>query len=308
MKKTLLLLIALIIVFFIAMLLLQNDRRDPSRKMIGDLVRTQTKIAILEINGPIFDSRQYIKELEELVNNPWVAAVILRINSPGGAVGTSQELFNTIISQKQKKPIITSIENVGTSGAYYLALATDKIYANPGAITGSIGVIMEFYNTSELWDKIGISFQVLKSGEYKDIGSPIRDMTDEERKMLEESLEDVYAQFLNDIKQQRGDIILEKMNTNKEFEDLEEYLYYIADGKIYTGQQALEIGLIDELGGLYDAAEYLQHKLNLPKKPDFVRPRRKRFPFLGIISEIHHILDIYSHSGAKVLYLCPVSR
>ncbi len=308
MKKTLLLLLVLFILFVIGILLLQSDVRAPSQRALGDIVRTQTKIAVLEISGPIFDSHQYVKELEELINNPWVAAVIIRINSPGGAVGSSQELYNTIKTMKQKKPIIASIENVGASGAYYLAMATDKIYANPGSITGSIGVIMEFYNTENLWEKIGVSFKVIKSGEYKDIGSPVREMTPEEREFLKASSDNVYEQFLEALKSQRGDILYARKAAELEFKELDAYLHTIADGKIYTGQQAYEIGLIDELGSLYDAADYLHEELNLPRKYDFVRPRRKRFPFLGIISDIRQFVEINARSGIQILYMCPVSR
>ncbi len=308
MKKTFLLLLALLIILTITILLLQTDWTEPSRRSLDGFFRTRTKIAVLEINGPIYNSQQYIDELEELVENPWVAGVILRLNCPGGAVASSQELFSTVKKYREKKPIITSIENVGTSGAYYVALASDKIYANPGSVTGSIGVIMEFYNTADLWDKIGISFRVIKSGDYKDIGSPVREMTPEEQELLQTSTDNVYKQFLDVVKQERGEILLRNMPSDTENTDLDEYVYQIADGRVYTGQQAYNLGLVDELGGLYDAADYLQAKLDLPEKHDFVRPRRKRFPFLGFMTEISQVLELHSHSGAKILYMCPVSR
>lgn len=208
-------------------------------------------IAIFKIEGTILESLDIVRDLEELRLNKSVKAVVLRLDSPGGSVAASQEIFKQVLSLKKDKKVIVSMGTVAASGAYYIACAADKIVANAGSITGSIGVIMENFGIKHLVEKIDIQPRTIKSGRYKDVGSPFRDMTEEDRIYLQNILDNMYEQFLRDVAENRK-IPLEKMRR-------------IAEGKVYTGLQAHEIGLIDSMGNIYDAIELAKTEAKLPK-------------------------------------------
>ena len=219
------------------------------------------KIAVVEIKGVITSSRSIVEQIENYAEDDAVKAIVLRINSPGGAVGPSQEIYREVLRAREKKKVIASMESVAASGGYYVACASDVIVANPGTITGSIGVVMEFSNIEDLLRKIGLRSYVVKSGKHKDIGSPVRKMTSEEKAILQCVIDSVHNQFVRAVAEGR---------------DLEEgKVRQLADGRIFSGEQAKELGLVDRLGGLQDAVEIAAEMVGIEGKPAVIYPKRK---------------------------------
>ncbi len=217
------------------------------------------KIAFIDIQGTILKSEKILKIIEKCERDPKIKGVILKINSPGGSVAATYEIYESLKKLKEKKKIIVYLENIATSGGYYLALVGDKIVANPGAIIGSIGVRIDIPIVEGLFKKLGIKYEVIKSGKYKDIGSPFRDLTPKERALFEELINDVYADFFAKVKEAR------KMP--------EESLRKIADGRIFSAKKAKDFGLIDTLGTFNTALE-IAKEITKVKKPFIVRFRR----------------------------------
>ncbi len=199
------------------------------------------KVGVVEIKGIISDSRTTLKQLDDFRDNPSIKAIVLRINSPGGAVGPSQEILREVEKIRRKKKVVASLGTMAASGGYYIACGADLIMANKGTATGSIGVIMEFTNVEGLTKKIGLDFFTLKSGRYKDVGSPFRPMTPEEKEYMQHLLDNIYQQFLSDVARNRK-IPLEQLRP-------------LAEGRIYTGEEARQLGLVDVFGNLEDAIE-----------------------------------------------------
>lgn len=224
------------------------------------------KIGVIPINGIIKDADTITEQLITFRNDKQIKAIILRINSPGGGVGPSQEIYSETRRTTQVKKVIASLGSLTASGAYYIASAADKIIANPGTLTGSIGVLMEFIRIEELLNKIGVEMQVIKSGEFKDIGSPNRKMTKREREMVMNLLEDIRNQFVTAVSQGRN------MPREKVLE--------IADGSIFSGRQAKEIGLVDRLGNFRDAVDLAKKMANIKGEVKLVYPEKKRRSFL----------------------------
>ncbi|MDH4193525.1 MAG: signal peptide peptidase SppA [Nitrospirota bacterium] len=198
-------------------------------------------VAIVRVEGPILDSYQTVEELKAFAEDPLVKAIVVRIDSPGGGVAPSQEIYNAVkrVRKEKNKTVIASMGTVAASGGYYIAVATDRILANPGTLTGSIGVIMQLANFQDLLEKIGVKNVVVKSGKFKDIGSPFRPMQDEDRKLLQLVMDDVHRQFIDAVAEGRS-------------LDLAE-VEQLADGRVFTGQQAKSILLVDDIGDLHDA-------------------------------------------------------
>ena len=220
------------------------------------------RVAVVEIEGIILDGGQVIRDLRDYADNPSVKAVVLRINSPGGVVAPTQEISSAVQRvRKAGKPVVASLGAVAASGGYYVAVSCDRIYANPGTLTGSIGVVMQMANLEGLLKKVGVDYVVVKAGKYKDVGNLARQMTPEERKILQALLDDVYGQFVDAVAEGRG---LEK-----------EEVMAFADGRIYSGQQAQALKMVDELGGYEDAIEAAAKLGNIPGKPKILYPRRK---------------------------------
>jgi len=220
------------------------------------------RVAVVEIEGIILDGSQVIRDLRDYADNPSVKAVVLRINSPGGVVAPTQEISSAVQRvRKAGKPVVASLGAVAASGGYYVAVSCDRIYANPGTLTGSIGVVMQMANLEGLLKKVGVDYVVVKAGKYKDVGNLARQMTPEERKILQALLDDVYGQFVDAVAEGRG---LEK-----------EEVMAFADGRIYSGQQAQALKMVDELGGYEDAIEAAAKLGNIPGKPKILYPRRK---------------------------------
>ena len=253
---------------------------------------TQDRVALIRIEGVILDAQATISELKQYSENPLVKAIVLRIDSPGGGVVPSQEIHDAVkrVKNKSSKAVIASMGTVAASGGYYIAAATDRIIANPGTLTGSIGVIMEMANFEGLMKKVGVEGVVIKSGRFKDVGSPLRKMSDEERKLLQSVMDDVHHQFIQAVADGRS----------LEVSDVEP----LADGRIYTGRQAKEVRLVDELGDLDDAIHIAADIAGMEGEPKVVEPR-KRFSFRDIIesrwSSVFPKLEL--NTGVKLKYL-----
>jgi len=208
---------------------------------------TKNKIVVIDLENIIYESDTIINKIKRYNENEKVKGFIIRVNSPGGGVAPSQEIYRYI--KKIDKPVYVAMQSLAASGGYYVSIAADKIYALPGTITGSIGVIIKFPNMKGLYEKIGIDFQTIKSGRFKDIGSPNRDMTKEEINLLQDSVMEVYNQFINDI--------LSSRKIKKD--DLLSY----ADGRIIVGSVAKKINLVDELGTYFDAFEDMKKEYHI---------------------------------------------
>lgn len=240
------------------------------------------KVGVIEINGIIADSKNVLNHLKRFREDNAIKAIVVRIDSPGGAVGPSQEIFREIRKTSATKKVVASMGTIAASGGYYIAAGANGIVANPGTITGSIGVIMGFTNYEELLHKIGLVPIVVKSGEYKDIGSPVREMKPEEKKILREFAKKIHRQFIKDIVDGR------KMDMKK--------VESIADGRIFTGQESKKFGLVDRLGNLEDAIEWAGRLGGIKGKIATVYAKEKKYSLLRYITDssaealLNHIL------------------
>jgi len=228
-------------------------------------------IALVKIDGLLVSSENIVNELNDYAEDGSIKAIVLRIDSPGGGVVPSQEIFNAVKhAKKEGKKVVVSMGSVAASGGYYIAAAADKIVANPGTLTGSIGVKMEFANVEKLLDKIGVKGMVVKAGQYKDIGSPFREMTEPEKKLLQDVIDDVHDQFIEAVSEGRG---IPKADVTA-----------IADGRIFTGRQALSLKLVDQLGDLEDTIKLAGELAGIKGKPNIVE-KKKKIPFLDYLKE-----------------------
>ncbi len=218
-------------------------------------------IAVVTVKGEIDDAQETVRRLERIARTDAIRAVVLRVDSPGGAVAPSQEIYDAVQRLHGKKPIIASLGNVAASGGYYIASACDAIVASPGTLTGSIGVIMQVPNLTELLKKVGLEGVTIKAGKFKDIGSPTRPMTDEEKRYLEALLANVHDQFIGAVAKGR----------NLPVDDVRK----IADGRIYSGQQALDIHLVDKLGGLREAVDLAAERAGITGEPQRIEFEEK---------------------------------
>ncbi len=232
---------------------------------------TGEKVGVVEITGPIVESRKILQDLRTFRESDAIKAILIRVNSPGGGVGPSQEIYREIQKTTEQKKVIVSMGAVAASGGYYLAAGANGIVANPGTITGSIGVIMGYTNFEELMQKIGLSAVVIKSGEYKDTGSPTRPMSADERQLLQEVTRQIHGQFVEAIAKGRQLDI-------KQVEAL-------ADGRIFTGQKALELGLVDRLGNFEDAIAWAGELGGIKGKVETVFPEKERLSFIDYLME-----------------------
>jgi len=226
------------------------------------------KVAVVRIEGPIMDSKNTVDEIKSYVKDAAIKALVLRIDSPGGAVAPSQEIYDEVKKAIQKKKVVVSMGSVAASGGYYIAAPANRIIANPGTLTGSIGVIMEIPNIEGLMNKIGVKTQVIKSGRHKDIASVFRTMDREEKAILQGVLDDVHEQFIKAIADGR----------KIPFEEVKK----IADGRIFTGKQALEARLVDELGTLEDAIAAAGKLAGIKGEPEVVS-KKEKFSIVDIL-------------------------
>lgn len=268
--------IVLVLVFAVlagSIAFISYRRGKASGPVFGD------KVALLEVKGMIIDVQPVIEQLMKFTKDDSVKAIVFRIESPGGGVSPSQELYREIQRSAEKKPVVASMGSVAASGGYYIASGVQKIYANPGTITGSIGVIAQFTNLEELFKKIGFRMEVVKSGAFKDVGNPGRAMTTEEREYLQKLLDNVHQQFVRDVARGR------RMP--------EEKVREIADGRIFTGEQAKQMGLVDELGGLNDAVGAAAKMAGITGEPKLVYPEKKK------VSLLDYLLDRSAETVAE---------
>ncbi|OPY08290.1 MAG: putative signal peptide peptidase SppA [Syntrophus sp. PtaB.Bin001] len=240
------------------------------------------KIGIVNIDGVIRDSTDITENLQEFGKDNSVKGVILRINSPGGGVAPSQEIYEAVMELRRKKRVVASMSAVAASGGYLIACAGEKIVANPGTLTGSVSAVMYFTNAEELMKKVGLKAAAIKSGKYKDIGSPVREMTEEEKQLLQGLVDDIYSQFL--------DVVMRNRAISSEA------LKEIADGRILTGRQAKQLGLVDYLGDKEYAVKLLAKMVGIQGDPVIVYPRKK------YESIIEYIFYQAGSTMANVLY------
>ncbi|MEJ2182262.1 MAG: signal peptide peptidase SppA [Nitrospirota bacterium] len=220
------------------------------------------KVALVYIEGPIVEAKSHVDELEKYRGDSSVKAVVIRVDSPGGAVAPSQEIFSEVQRLAASKSVVVSMGTVAASGGYYISAPATRIVANPGTLTGSIGVIMEIPNIQGLMDKVGVKTEIIKSGEFKDIASAFRSMSKKDREVLQGVINNVYEQFVQDVSLSRS-IPLEDVRG-------------LADGRIYTGSQAVQAGLVDELGGLEDAIRVAGELGGIEGRPHVVTREKEK--------------------------------
>ncbi len=228
------------------------------------------KVAVLRVEDIILDSQIYLESLDAIAKDDSVKALVVRINSPGGAVGPSQEIFSELKKLGKELPIVASIGGVGASGGYLIACAAQKIYANPGAITGSIGVIAQFASYEKLLDWAMIDVEIIKSGKYKDVGSSFRKMNEADKQYIQQLIDNVYEQFKSAVADARD---LDTKQIDK-----------VADGKIYTGEQALKLKLIDELGTINDAIRMAGDLGGIEGKPEVIYFPKKKSRLMDLLN------------------------
>ena len=228
-------------------------------------------IYILKLEDTILSSEKIVNDLRNLEKSDFVKAIILRINSPGGTIGASQEIYLELKRFKEKtgKKLVCSIENVGASGAYYVSLACDKVIALPGSIVGSIGVISLFFTVEDLLKYLKVKPYIVKSGKFKDTGSPFRQPNEQDMKYLEDIVVKLFQQFKKDVVEVRP--------------ALKDKIDEIADGRVFTGKEALELGLIDYVGTFSDAVTVAKELAGIKEEPKLIFPEKRKIPFLDDI-------------------------
>jgi protease IV len=262
----------------------------------GSLFSPRERVGVVEIKGLLTDSATVIKQLERYRDDDSIKAIVLRINSPGGAVGPAQEILREVEKLRARKKIVASLGTVAASGGYYIASGANLIMANRGTATGSIGVIMQFTNVEGLTKKIGLDFFNLKAGRYKDVGSPFRPMTPEDKAYLQGLLDNIYQQFLSDVAHNRK-IPLARMKT-------------LAEGRIYSGEEAKQAGLVDEFGNLPDAIERAGRLGGIKGKVKAVYPEKESYSLLRLFlgQETEDTLSQLTHPYPEPAFLPPWFR
>ena len=280
MRKALVVIVGIILIVFLLSII---------RAFVG---KPGERVGVVEIEGVIAESRQTMEDIVRFKEDPSIKGVILRINSPGGSVGPTQEIFREVIKLKEKKKVFVSMGSLCASGGYYLAAAGEKVYANPSTITGSIGVIMQSVILEDLLKKIGVRSNTIKAGDLKDAGTPFREMTPDERAYLNEVVKNIHEQFIKDIAAGRN-LDIEKARK-------------LADGRIYTGLQARELGLVDSIGNFYDTVDDLKKALNIKGKPELVYTEKpfslSKWLFSSMTNISKESLESFFSSPFKFLY------
>jgi len=228
------------------------------------------KVGVIKISGPIIASEQINSKLEKFKNRNDISAIVLRIDSPGGLVAPTQEIFEKVKSVREVKPVVSSMGTVAASGGYYIALGSDSLIANPGTIVGSIGVIMNYPIATELLDKVGIKFETVKSGGLKDVGSYSREVTEADRRHLNEMVTNMHNQFIAAVEE------------NRDIDRSE--LIKLADGRVFTGLQSKDLGLVDMLGTFDDAINIAGALGNIKGKPKTIEINKKNNSFFDLFT------------------------
>ena len=252
------------------------------------------RVGLIEVKGAIISSQDTVKQIKDWRKDPSIKAIVIRIDSPGGAVGPSQEIYREIRRTIGTKPVVVSMGSVAASGGYYIASAANYIVANPGTITGSIGVIIHFPNLRELFGKIGYQMVTIKSGQFKDIGNPAREMTPEEKELLQATIDETYHQFVRDVALAR--------NLS------EDRVREVADGRIIMGEKALALKLVDQLGNFEDAVAKAGELAKIEGEPEVVKVKKAKFSVLDFVlggDASERMSDIIYGSSAFVRYQLP---
>lgn len=231
--------------------------------------RAENHVGVITVEGILTDSQDVLDQIKYFEKEERIKAIVVRVNTPGGGVVPSEEIYAAIQELRKKKKIVASMGSIAASGGYLVACGAEKIVASPGTITGSISALMHFASVEELLKKVGVKSQVVKSGKFKDIGSPMREMTAEEKELLQFVVDDIFDHFL--------DIIVKERKIPKE------KLKEIADGRIFTGRQAKVLGLVDELGGLEDSVKLAARLAGVKDSPEAVYAPRKKKSFWGVL-------------------------
>ena len=262
-----LIILVFVVLFIIALYSGLNKTDYDSETFSG-----KDKIALMELKGTILSSEKFTKQLKKYRERSDIKALVLRINTPGGGVAASQEIYESVKRFRDSgKPVVASIASMGASGGYYAAIGATKIMANPGSITASIGVVANFPVIYGFLDMIKVEYKTLKSGKYKDTGSPFREFTEDDSLQMKLLIDDLYQQFVDAIVKERG---IEK-----------NHLIKIADGRILSGLQAFRAGLIDTLGTQEDAIDLAARLANLDKVPKIVSPGKKKVTVFDLLFE-----------------------
>jgi protease-4 len=279
--------VALLVIFLITLITIES--------ILGQSVTFPTygaRVGLVRVEGILSDGRYLIEDLTSMQNDSGIKALVLRVESPGGGVAASQEIYEKLVEIRNGGlPLVVSMGGIAASGGYYISCPADSIIANPGTITGSIGVIMSFTNLTELFDKVGMDFEVVKSGQYKDTGSWSRSMTEEERALLQGTVDDIHDQFVETVARERA--------------MAPEEVRALADGRILSGRQALEAGLLDDLGTLDDAIAMAGRMGGIEGEPRVQEPvRRQRLTLWDLMTgSVGRFLEpAASQPGAQYLY------
>ena len=256
-------------------------------------IQTSTQdpaFGIIPVKGVILESEPVVRKLRSLEDDPQIKGIIVHINSPGGAVAASQEIFTELLRIRKKIPVYSSIASVAASGGYYVAIGTQKIYANPGSLTGSIGVIMQTYNVKQLLDKVGVYTETIKSGKNKDVGSVFREMRPEERLLLEGVINDTHKQFVQATADNRPLDVSEVKS--------------LADGSVFTGQQAHKNGLVDGLLSFRETINQLKNDIGLKGEVQLIYPEDEKTLLTEILDSVKSLLTIKKEATLSgLLYL-----
>lgn len=241
---------------------------------------TGDKIALVELEGVIVTSQDIVKELKKFRDDKSVKAIVLRVESPGGGVAASQEIYEEVKKIRDGgKPIVVSMGSVAASGGYYVSCGSTKIVANRGTLTGSIGVISEFFRFDPMLDKVGVSVNTIKSGKLKDAGNPFRKMTDEDRKYFQDLMDEVHQQFISVVEHER------KIGHDT--------VVHLADGRVFTGDQAVSLRLVDTIGTYEDAVGLAARLAGIRGKPTIVREHKHRPTFFDVIFGQSKVSDLF---------------
>ncbi len=248
---------------------------DDGDRLFG---KARARLGLVRIEGTIADAEKTVEFLRKLREDDSVKGVVLRINSPGGAFGPSQEIYMAVKKLGAIKPVIASFSAVAASGGYYAACPAERIFSNPGTITGSIGVMTQLANVADLMQKLGVSFESLTTGKLKDAGSPFRPLSPEQRAYLESLIKDLNKQFSGDVAKER------KLSPDA--------VAAIADGRAMTGARALELGLVDALGGQEDAVDYLKKQVGLTGEVPLFKGPKKKSGWTELFSSDSRMTDV----------------
>ena len=259
---------------------------------LGERFTFGKTVAVVDVRGVISDAADTVDALDHLRQQDGTIGVVLRIDSPGGAVAPSQEIYDAVWRLRARKPVVASLGNVAASGGYYVASAADVVVADPGTLTGSIGAIMEVQNVATLAEKVGVSQTVVKSGRFKDVGQPLRAVTDEERVLLQRMVDDVLGQFIDAVARGRG------MEAGR--------VRALADGRLYSGAQARDVGLVDEIGGLAEATRVAWSRAGQTGEPRVSHVRMRGRPWWLDLLGLARLPDLLAPGGLLFLYRGPL--